>query len=154
MSFTNQEFQIKHLGKQDAMIFKNLIELFQKVFEMKNHSVPQKSYLQRLLENPDFIVYAIIHKNEVVGGLTAYQLHMYYSEHSEIFIYDVAIKPGFQKKGLGKNLILALKEYCRKNGIKEIFVAAHEEDKHALDFYESTGGKAEKAIYFNYLIEK
>lgn len=31
-----------------------------------------------------------------------------------------------------------------------MFVAASEEDVHALDFYHSTGGEAEKVVHFNY----
>jgi aminoglycoside 3-N-acetyltransferase I len=45
-----------------------------------------------------------------------------------------------------------LKEYCKQNEIKEMFVAANEEDKNALDFYRSTGGNAEKVVHFNYEI--
>ena len=153
MKFSNEAVQIKRLTTEDILIFKKLIHLFREVFEMKTPGIIKESYLKNLLEKQEFIAYAIIYENEVIGGLTAYELPMYYSGYSEVFIYDIAIQPEFQRKGLGKKLLLTLKEYCRQNGIKEIFVAANEEDKHALNFYKSIGGNAESVVHFNYAIK-
>jgi aminoglycoside 3-N-acetyltransferase I len=147
----NEPFQIKRLGPQDAQIFHTLIRFFQEVFETETLLKVEEPYLTRLLENPGFVVYVVIFGNEIVGGLTAYELPMYYSEDSELFIYDIAIKPEFQRKGLGRQLLSSLKKHCVQNAIKVMFVEAHEEDKHAVDFYHSTGGHAEKVIHFNYI---
>ncbi len=75
-----------------------------------------------------------------------------HSEKAELFLYDLAIKQKFQRKGFGKNLLLKLEEYCREKDIKIFFVAAHEEDTNAIDFYHSTGGQAEKVVHFNYKV--
>jgi aminoglycoside 3-N-acetyltransferase I len=144
------KFQIRRLEKQDVVLFQQLILLFQELFEMKKTSIPEETYLIQLLTNPDFIVYAIITEDEIIGGLTAYELASYYSKGSEIFIYDIAIKSTFQRKGLGKQLLLSLKEYSKQKGINAIFVDANEEDDHAVDFYHSTGGRADKVIQFTY----
>jgi aminoglycoside 3-N-acetyltransferase I len=79
-----------------------LFLLFQQVFDAKLPTV-KKAYLKKLLNRPDFICFAAIYKNEVIGGLTAYELPMYHSETSEMYIYDIAVKPAFQRKGIGKN---------------------------------------------------
>jgi aminoglycoside 3-N-acetyltransferase I len=150
MKLNNEAIQIKRLTKEDVLIFQKLIKLFNEVFEMRNTVSVNEDYLKELLKKNEFIAFTIIHENEIIGGLTAYELLMYYSEASEVFIYDIAVKPGFQRKGLGKKLLSALKEYCNQNGKKEIFVAANEEDKHALEFYRSTRGKAERVIHFSY----
>jgi aminoglycoside 3-N-acetyltransferase I len=150
----NEEFQIKLLGKKDVLLFQKLIRLFQEVFGMEKLIEVEESYLIRLLEKPDFIAYGVIFGNEIVGGLTAYELTTYYSEDSEIFIYDIAVKPEFQRKGLGKQLLSSLKKYCKQNGISVLFVEVHEEDEHAVNFYHSTHGKAERVIHFNYYLDK
>jgi aminoglycoside 3-N-acetyltransferase I len=149
-----KEFQIKLLDKSDVQRFKELIQTFHEIFEMQDSILPKESFLQSLLNKTDFIAYVIVYNNNVVGGLTAYKLQMIYGEYSEILIYDIGIKTEFQRNGLGKVLISTLKEYCKQSGVKEFFVAANEEDKHALDFYNSTGGKSEKVVHFNYRIEK
>lgn len=146
----SKEFQIKRLGKSDSEMARQLFLIFGKVFARENPTTAGASYLEGLLAKPGFIVYAALHQDEIVGGLTAYELPMYYSESSEMFIYDIAIQPEFQRKGLGTKLLSTLQEYCRQHGIREMFVAASEEDTHAIYFYQSTGGEAEKVVHFTY----
>ena len=150
MHYDSKKIQIKHLEKEDVSIFQKLIRLFQEVFEYSKPVIIEDLYLKTLLSKPDFIVYAAFHGNEIVGGLTAYVLPSYYAATSEIFIYDIAVKAAHQRTGIGKRLLKSLQEYCKEKGIQEIFVAANKEDLHALDFYRSTGGKAEKVVHFTY----
>jgi aminoglycoside 3-N-acetyltransferase I len=151
---TNDSIEIKRLGKQDVNAFQQLLQLFHDVFEMEETITSDAPHLETLLAKEDFIVYAAFSGNEVAGGLTAYELPMYYFKGSEVFIYDIAVAQNFQRKGLGKKLIEALEKYCKQKNISVMFVEAHEEDTHAIDFYHSTGGKAEKVVHFNYSFEK
>jgi len=146
----NKKIEIKRLGKKDVEQFKEMISLFNEVFEIKKHKSTKKTYLQKVLKESSFIAMAAIYNNEIVGGLTAYELPMYYAKYSEVLIYDMAVLSEYQRQGIGKKLIAALKKYCRKKGIQYIFVPANEEDAHALAFYTSTGGKPEKVVHFNY----
>jgi aminoglycoside 3-N-acetyltransferase I len=148
----NDHFQIKHLGKEDLLLFQELIGLFREVFEMENAGVPGDPYLAGLLEDPHFIAYAAIGEKKVIGGLTAYELPMVYAGRSEMFIYDLAVQPAFQRTGIGQGLMAALQQYCRQNGIREMFVAANEEDSHAIDFYRRIGGQEERVRHFTYLV--
>jgi aminoglycoside 3-N-acetyltransferase I len=129
---------------------KLLILLFKEVFEMNDFQLPDEPKLQQLLDNNYFLVFAAMQENAVIGGLTAYILPSYYSGSSEVYIYDLAVKPGFQRKGVGRNLLQELTGYCRQNNYKEFFVQADEADVHALEFYRVTGGSPEKVIHFNY----
>jgi aminoglycoside 3-N-acetyltransferase I len=142
-------FEIKRLTEEDLSTFKSLIDLFNLVFE-EEPKIRTEAHLLKLLGRNDFIAIAAISENEVVGGLTAYELPMVYSDYSEIFLYDLAVKAEYQRMGIGKKLLQSLKEYCIKNEIIEFFVLAHEEDEHAIEFYRATGGKSEKVINFLY----
>lgn len=148
-----ENFEIKRLGSPDVWLFQKLVRLFKEVFETENGAEANKLYLQALLQKPDFIAYAVLLENEVVGGLTAFELPLYYTECSEMFIYDIAVKTEFQRNGLGKALLAALAAYCKKAGIKVMFVAALEEDGHAVNFYHATNGKGEKVVHFNYYLD-
>lgn len=150
----NKEFQVKRLKKEDTAIFKKLIGIFYEVFETEKRIAVEEPYLTKILDNPGFIALCIASGDEIAGGLTAFELPMYYGENSEIFIYDIAIKSTFQRKGLGTKLLTSLEEYCRQHNINTMFVAANEEDKLALDFYHATGGTAEKVVHFNYPLSK
>ena len=126
--------------------------MFNLVFEEENPTVGSEANSLRLLNNDHFIAIVALAENKVVGGLTAYELQKYYSDTSEIFIYDLAVKPEYQRMGIGKGLIQNLKAHCLKHGIKEFFVMAHEEDEHAIEFYHATGGKREKVVNFVYKV--
>jgi ribosomal protein S18 acetylase RimI-like enzyme len=150
MSLHAEEVEVRRLSNDDLSIFRSLIEMFNKVFEENESAMGSRTSLQRLLENRNFIVLAAIAGNEVLGGLTAYELPMYYSDEPEIFLYDLAVQTEYQRMGIGKRLIQKLREYCLENGVKTFFVMAHEEDEHAVEFYHSTGGQGEKVVNFIY----
>lgn len=135
----NKHLIIK-LEPHDLMLFRNLLILFNEIFESENETIPGDLYLKSLLANPNFIVFVLMIEGNVVGGVTAYLLPKYYSEASELYLYDVAIHPDLQRQGLGRGLIETVKQYCFGHKISEAFVDAHEEDKHAFEFYQSTGG--------------
>ena len=150
MDFDPEKLEVRKLTQEDVSAFHSLVHLFNMVFEEDETAIGTEKNLLKLLGNRHFVAMAAFYEHEIAGGLTAYELPMYYSDHSEIFLYDMAVKPQYQRMGVGKRLIENLKEYCVKNGINEFFVLAHEEDEHALEFYRSTGGKSEKVINFIY----
>ena len=152
MDFDPKKLEVRKLTQEDVSAFHSLVRLFNMVFEEDENAIGTEKNLLKLLGNSHFVAMAAFYENEIAGGLTAYELPMYYSDHSEIFLYDLAVKSEYQRVGIGKILIRSLKEYCVRNGINEFFVLAHEEDEHALEFYRSTGGKSEKVINFIYQV--
>jgi aminoglycoside 3-N-acetyltransferase I len=151
MDLESKEFQIKRLQKEDHLLARELFLVLNSVFEIERPIV-HEDHLIALLNNPQFICFAAINKNNVLGGLTAYEFPMYNSSRGEIFLYDIAISPQFQRKGIGKRLLLALNNYGKEKGIKEVFVNANVEDKHALDFYRSTNATEDNVVQFNYKV--
>ncbi len=144
---------IKRLAADELNEFFQMLRLFEEAFEMNDFQMPGKKHLKKLLRSKNFIVFAAIDENVVIGGLTAHILPSFYSDSSEVYIYDLAVKTIFQRKGIGKKLLLALKAYCGENNYNAFFVQADETDKHALEFYCATGGSPEKVVHFNYLVE-
>lgn len=143
-------FEVKQLTNKDLSTFTSLINLFNLVFEEEKPTVGSEANSLQLLNDNRFIAIVALAENKVVGGLTAYELQKYYSDTSEIFIYDLAVKAEYQRIGIGKSLLQSLKAHCLTHGIKEFFVMAHEEDEHAIEFYHATGGKSEKVVNFLY----
>lgn len=144
------EISIKKLNPADLEHFRDLVLLFEDVFEMEKFSIPDDAYLQQLLKNDDFHVFIALFEKQVIGGLTAYTLHQYYSKKPLVYVYDLAIKKEYQRQGIGKQLMSAITEYCREAGMEEVFVQADEIDQYAVDFYHSTGATPEKVVHFYY----
>lgn len=146
----SKTFEIRKLASQDLAEFRSLIDMFNRVFEEPLPSSASDKHLQKLLDSPSFIALATFVESEVVGGLTAYEFPMYQKDSSEILVYDLAVRPDYRRRGLGKQLLQHLKEYCSVSGIQVFFVLVHEEDEHAVEFYRATGGQGEKVINFVY----
>lgn len=147
---SNNEFTVIRLNTQDVRLFQELIFVFADVFEHQDFKIPSEDYLQKLLHKPDFIVFAALADNKVVGGLTAYILTSYSVQSEDVYVLDLAVKTAFQRKGIGKKLMETVIEHCIKQNMNVLFVQADEEDQHAVDFYNAVGGIALKAVNFDF----
>ena len=145
-------FKISRIEENDTERLIELVHLLNEVFEEPD-KVASKRHLTKLLSKPNFHAIVATKEDKVVGGLSAYELERYYTDKSELYIYDIAVKTELHNQGIGKKLINYLKDYSTKNDIEGIFVEAHSEDEQAVKFYESTFGKSEKVDQFNFEIK-
>lgn len=142
--------KIKKLEKNDTSDFIQLIRIFKNVFE-NEEPVAHARELEKLLSNPDFLVFVVTIDNKVIGGLTSYVLHRYYHSKPIAYIYDVGIEPSFQRKGYGKALITEVCNFCKQHGFEEAYVEAESDDIDAVNFYRKTKFSTEMhATHFTY----
>lgn len=145
------EIKMHKLEPSDVSLFKEVIKLFEVVFEMEPFQIPGDHYLTQLLTRINFIAYAAVQNEKVVGGLTAYVLEQYYSTKPIAYIYDLAVLKEYQRKGIGRKLIAGINNYCRESGFEEVFVQADKVDDYAIDFYRSTRPAGEQeTVLFSY----
>ncbi len=145
---------IQKLNNTNIHQFTELIRVFEEVFEMKNFQIPSQKYLQSLLNRDDFFAFVALSDKKVLGGLTSYIMHQYYAEAPLVYIFDLAVKTEFQRKGIGQMLISGNNEYCKSIGVEFVMVEADEEDEHAIEFYRSTGAIGQKVTHFDYELNK
>lgn len=149
------DIEIKKLSPQDIGDFSDLIRIFEIVFEMDNFKMPDEKYLQDLLSKPDFFTLVAKYNNKVLGGLTVYILHRYYSTKPIAYIYDIGVFTDYQRKGFGKKLITYLTNYCKENGFEDAYVEAETDDTQAVNFYRTTSFSNElQATHFTYSFDK
>jgi aminoglycoside 3-N-acetyltransferase I len=145
--------EIRKLNKNEIPDFRNLIEIFNDVFE-KDTYTPDTTYLSRLLSNADFMVFVVKENDEVVGGLTIYVLHSYYVEKPIAYIYDVGIAPSSQGQGFGRALISEVCNFCKLNGFEDAHLEAESDDIDAIGFYRKTNFCNElNAKHFTYTFD-
>lgn len=145
-----RNIRIKKLGKEDLATASEMFLALQIAFGLQHPSIADDDYLARLLSNEGFMCFAAIMNETVIGGLTAYELPMYHAAYSECYVYDVGVKPEYQRMGAGRQLIAELKAYCGMRNIKTMFVEAQMADNDAIEFYRSTGASEEGVVHFNY----
>lgn len=139
----------KKLDAGDLHLLKDLVRLYAAVFE-EEVRIPDDGHLQGLLEQDHIIFYVALLENRLVGGLTAHVLPSVYFPSSEVYVYDLAVDRKHQRRGIGTELMFALRNYCRDSGYWEVFVQADTADKHAVKFYEKLGGKREDVFHFTF----
>lgn len=72
------------------------------------------------------------------------------SESREVFVYDIAVRPDHQRKGIGRRLMRALVELATASGIENIFVLADQADSHAISFYRSLDSESSPVTCFTF----
>jgi aminoglycoside 3-N-acetyltransferase I len=139
-------FTINQLTHYESEQFARLVNLFHIVFENEQPTVAPLAHLQRLLSDPHFAVFVVVCENQLVGGCTAYVLPSYTSTSAELLIYDLAIHPDFQRRGLGTLLIQTVRTYCTNQHIPLYFALAHADDEPAVEFYRASGAQLESVM--------
>ena len=131
----------------DRELARTLFALMAEVFDEPCEALSDR-YLDRLLAREDFWALAAFDGEQIIGGVTAHSLPMTSTEAVEVFIYDLAVRHDHRRKGVGRHLVTELRDSAAASGIANVFVAADNDDVHALDFYRALGGTASPVTLF------
>lgn len=143
---------VQRLGAGDRDRARALFTLMAGVFETETAPLSDP-YLDGLLRQNRFWTLVASTDDRLVGGLTAHTLPLTRVPEHELFVYDIAVLPAYQRRGVGQRLVEELRAQARAVGIREIFVLADNEDLHALDFYRALGGHATPVTMFGFAPE-
>jgi aminoglycoside 3-N-acetyltransferase I len=104
---------------------------------------PGDDHLRRLLADEKFIALIARIDGEMVGALAGYELVKFEAERSEIYVYDLAVREAYRRRGVATALIEALKPIAREKGAWVIFVQADPPDAPAVALYDKLGVREE-----------
>jgi aminoglycoside 3-N-acetyltransferase I len=144
------DVRIRRLTADDLALARATFAVLVAVFDEGEPGPLSEEYLVELLGRPSFWALAACVDDEVVGGITAHTLPMTRSPSSELFIYDLAVRPDHQRRGIGRRLVLDLCAAAALAGIATVFVPADDEDVHALAFYRALGGEPAPVTIFTF----
>lgn len=110
--------------------------------------------MRRLLGSDTFIALAALKRDEVIGGIAAYELKKFEQPRSEIYIYDLAVAAAHRREGIATALIEKLKEVAVERGAWVIFVQADTgvEDEPAIALYTKLG-RREDVLHFDIAVK-
>lgn len=142
--------EVRRLGSDEAEAALRLVAMMAAVFEEPMGPVSE-AYMERLLARPDFAAFAAVAGDgRFVGGATTFELPMSRSEGGELLLWDLAVDPEVQRRGIGRRLMEAVRAHARARGLAATFLFADDEDLHAIDFYRAIGGRAAPVTMFTW----
>jgi len=147
---------IHTLGPDDVALLPALNRVFGEAFEEPRtygDAPPGTDYLRSLLGSESFIAVVALDADEVVGGLTAYELRKAEQKRSEVFIYDLAVAEPYRRRGVATALIERTRAIAAERGAWVVFLQADVGDEPAISLY-SKLGKREDAIQFDIPVER
>lgn len=140
---------IQRLGVSDVDLAQAVFRLMAEVFDEGTGQL-SREYVAALLGRADFWAMVAMLDARPVGGITAHVLPMTRSEARELFIYDLAVVPEHQRRGVGRQLVETLCREAADAGVPVAFVPADVEDDHAIAFYTALGGEAAPVTIFTF----
>lgn len=142
------KFRVERIRDAGAMQAAN--RLFGEVFGEEGYHGPEPgdAYLGKLLADDKFIALGAEADGGLVGALAGYELVKFEAERSEIYIYDLAVREEYRRRGVATALIEAVKAIARECGAWVIFVQADPPDAPAVALYEKLGTR-EEVLHFD-----
>jgi aminoglycoside 3-N-acetyltransferase I len=144
-------FQVRRLRPGDVELLRKLNALFAEVFadpETYLRDPPVDRHIEKLLVREHIVALVALDEDEVVGGLSAYELDKFEMARREIYIYDLAVASSHRRRGIATALINHLREIAQDRGAWVIYVQADYGDDPAIALYEKLGSR-EDVMHFD-----
>ena len=138
------------LTLDDLELARRAFAMMGDVFGEVDREALSDGYLGEILARGDLWALAAVHDGEPVGALTAHLLPMTRAETAELFIYDLAVRPDWQRRGVGRALVQHLIAAAEPATVSSIFVPADQDDTDALAFYRALGGQGDAVTIFTF----
>jgi aminoglycoside 3-N-acetyltransferase I len=151
----SNDIRIHRVQRDDLALMSSLLTVFSQAFDdpaSYDARRPSPGYLRTLLGRDTFIALAALRGGDVVGGLTAYVLHKFEQERSEIYIYDLAVAAAHRRRGIASTLIDELRAIGRARGAWVVYVQADQGDDAAIALYDKLGLR-EEVLHFDIAVD-
>ena len=136
--------EIRRLGPGDLSAMRDLNGLFADVFEMQREYLgapPDDDYLRERLSDPTFIAIVACDRAQMIGGLCAYELRKFEQRRSEIYIYDLAVRAPWRRRGVATALIEDVRSLASACGAWTVFVQSDWGDEAPVALYSGFGAR-------------
>lgn len=138
---------IRRLGPGDEALVMRAASLFD--------DPPHPGAVRRFLGDPSSYLLLALLDDQPVGFIRAHDLRQLHTPRPQVLLYEIAVDPEHQRRGIGRALIERLKTICRAAGADEIFVVTNASNHPAMALYRATGGRrpADDDVVFDYPLD-
>ena len=128
--------------------------LFAEVFGEEGYRGPPpgEAHLRKLLSDDKFVALVAWIDGQTAGALAGYELVKFEADRSEVYIYDLAVREEFRRRGVATALIERVKAIARDKGAWVVFVQADPPDEPAVALYDKLGTR-EEVFHFDISVD-
>lgn len=145
---------VKRLDRGDVVIARQAITTLKTETPPGVRANLEVEYLKDFLScDTNYLLVALI-DGEPVAYVLAYRLMRVDREQDMMLFYEVIVDEKFRHQGVGRALIMRLKEICRDKKIMKMWVLTDRSNIAAVALYKSTGGIEDRhgdELTFTYL---
>lgn len=95
---------------------------------------------KKFLANTDNLLLIGYLENAAAGFLSAHRLQRFDKRKAEVLLYEIGVHEAYQRRGIGKALIEALKVWAKEVEADEIWVLTNKSNISGMSLYAATGG--------------
>lgn len=104
------------------------------------YPTPSPGYLRTFLSRLDNVLIAATDDGIPVGFIVAYLLDRVDRVQQMMFFYEIGVAESYRRRGVGTQMIAALKAICRTTDVMKMWVPTGRSNVAATRLYASTGG--------------
>jgi ribosomal protein S18 acetylase RimI-like enzyme len=136
MKMNDKDFYIREYSSKDR---KTVIELWQKCNLTRPWNNPKLDIERKLKVNPELFLVGLLNGKVIATVMGGYEGH-------RGWINYLAVKPDYQKRGLGRQIMKAIEEKLLAIGCPKINLMIRTDNPSAVSFYEKIGFKTDDVI--------
>ncbi|WP_168121580.1 GNAT family N-acetyltransferase [Paenibacillus sp. HB172176] len=113
--------------------YQPLTALLEEVLTEECYEQTMQAFARQLSWDSDLVIVAVNHAHEIVGMIIGT------IDNNKGYYYRIAVAPDHQRKGVGKELVSALRQRFQARNVSKILITADEHNEPVLPLYESMG---------------
>tara|TARA_B100000768_G_scaffold23418_1_gene21049 strand:- start:56 stop:502 length:447 start_codon:yes stop_codon:yes gene_type:complete len=131
----------------DANIVGPIFDLYRIFYKQESNVKSAIQYIKSRLENKEAIIFFVKDKDRCIGFTQLYPTFDSVKLRKKIVLYDLFVCSDCRKKGVGKILMDAAKDYAQKNKFGSIELATNKDNIAGQTLYESLGYIRDQEFY-------
>tara|TARA_B100001741_G_scaffold56796_1_gene44453 strand:+ start:898 stop:1356 length:459 start_codon:yes stop_codon:yes gene_type:complete len=147
----NENFVIKEATAEDSEKIGEVFDLYRQFYKKISNKTLSIEYIKTRLSNKESTIFFVEGNNICMGIVQLYITFDSLELAKKIVLYDLFVKSEYRKKGIGRMLMNASKNFAEKNSISGIELSTAISNGTAQNLYESLGYERDTEYYNYYL---
>jgi ribosomal protein S18 acetylase RimI-like enzyme len=142
------KFQVLRLTYTDTSLIQNLIDDF-----LTSEESPTVEHLTNALQDDRTYLYIAKAEQQIVAYCLVYKFPSIYSTHNLAYLYDIEVLQEFRQNGIGRALIIKLKEQLSIDNVNELWLGTATDNTSGQALFSKTGAEKSNETFNDFTYE-